>query len=762
MRVAEAEADVVAEVLADGVGVAQLNLVALVLGLTEVAGSHGDTHRLRACLVFGQDVVATLVEVVEVTAQQAIEECEVNAEVELVGALPGDVVVGILVLEDTRLAGGAEVVVVHNLAPALFVEEALSGVVVVTHLTVAAANLQVVEPFLGLLHELLVADYPAERHGGEEAEALAAGKVLGAVVAEVELSQVAVVESIGDTTYDTLIALGQVGLEPIVVLVVEHHGGDVVLAELAGIVQLILHVELVRRGLVVACVAQLRVGVELVVRRLQQGLCRVDELVGGKGSRELTVVVGIVVERHHGACRQARGNPVHLVVGDEVGLADGVGGAVETGLGQPCHGVVLILRVAGIELLHGVAVIYLIADGEQPARRVVQSVEYLRVAAVEALVGVGTATVLETGAEVDAEREVLDQVEVEVGTESDTVVRLVRLVAVLVFREVLEQALLVVVFCRHVVAHALRAALDVDVVAHGGSRAAQHGVVPVNVGVEHGVGAAQLAVHAAAEHVDVVGRELRGQAVVGQCLFEQLHALVGVQVGVLARSHAPLPVGREADGRLLVLTALGGHQDDAVSTAHTIDGGGRGVLQHGDIFNVVGGYLREGTLDAIDHHQRLVVAGKRGASTDEQLHVVGTRGARCLRRHQTGHLTGQCLRHVARGRLQQLLGIHLADGANHTLFLLMAVAHDHHFLDHLAVFEQRHVHGLLSVHAYALAGEADVAEAQRGVGFHLQFEVAVEVGNRTVRRAGLQDAGSDDALTSLVGHLSADRYLLLG
>ena len=58
---------------------------------------------------------------------------------------------------------------------------------------------------------------------------------------------------------------------------------------------------------------------------------------------------------------------------------------------------------------------------------------------------------------------------------------------------------------------------------------------------------------------------------------------------------------------LALLATLGGDEDDAVGTFHTIDSGGGGILQHGDALHGgdVDGVHR--TLNAIDEHQRVAV-----------------------------------------------------------------------------------------------------------------------------------------------------------
>ena len=117
----------------------------------------------------------------------------------------------------------------------------------------------------------------------------------------------------------------------------------------------------------------------------------------------------------------------------------------------------------------------------------VQVVECLRVRAIESLIAVRTLALLETSTEVDRHGQVLGQEEVQVGTETDTVVTLVRLVAILVLTEVLEQTLLVVVLSRYEVAHTLSTTLDIDVVTLSWCRIAEHGIIPIYIRIEESV-----------------------------------------------------------------------------------------------------------------------------------------------------------------------------------------------------------------------------------------------------------------------------------
>ena len=493
LGMAETETDIVTEVLADGIGVMEFQLKTLVVCLTQVAGSHCGTYPLRTALVRGQDIVALLIEVVEATEEQTIQETEIDTGIILMGLLPSYIIVRILTLIDSGNALGTKAIGIGILHPLLLIEEALAytvhQVLVVTDLTIAGTNLQVVEPLLCRLHKLLVGESPTERESWEETKTLALTEVLRTIVTEVDLCQVAIIIAVGSTTYKTLVTTSQLSLIAVVVLVVEQHTCHIMLAKLASIVQLTLDVELVSGGLVITSVNQLSIRVVLIIRIYNiEVACATIQLVGSKACSKLAIVISIVVEADHRTCRKTWSQPIHLVIGDEVGLIDGVGGTIETCLSQTSHRVVLVLRRTCIEVAYSTIIISQpIRNWEQPSWCMVQVVECLRVRAIESLIAVRTLALLETSTEVDRHGQVLGQEEVQVGTETDTVVTLVRLVAILVLTEVLEQTLLVVVLSRYEVAHTLSTTLDIDVVTLSWCRIAEHGIIPIYIRIEESV-----------------------------------------------------------------------------------------------------------------------------------------------------------------------------------------------------------------------------------------------------------------------------------
>ena len=149
----EGKAYVIVEVLTDRVTVMKFDFNTRVLGFTKVGSSHRNTDPLRTSEILCQNVVTLLIEEVEVTGEQIIPKIELKTGIVLVSTLPSHAVVRILLLVDTRLSSCTEVIVIGSLCPLLLIEEALTNTVhlidIVTYLSIAGAQLQVGEPFLG-------------------------------------------------------------------------------------------------------------------------------------------------------------------------------------------------------------------------------------------------------------------------------------------------------------------------------------------------------------------------------------------------------------------------------------------------------------------------------------------------------------------------------------------------------------------------------------------------------------------------------------
>ena len=116
---------------------------------------------------------------------------------------------------------------------------------VVAHHTIGSTDLQVVDIRLERLEELLVRERPAGSYSREEAESMPFAEVLGAVVTEGELQEVAHVVVVGGTSGKPLLTVRQQVIFVAAVLhllrffhVIDERSAHIVLAELVGIVYL--------------------------------------------------------------------------------------------------------------------------------------------------------------------------------------------------------------------------------------------------------------------------------------------------------------------------------------------------------------------------------------------------------------------------------------------------------------------------------------------------------------------------------------------
>ena len=200
------------------------------------------------------------------------------------------------------------------------------------------------------------------------------------------------------------------------------------------------------------------------------------------------------------------------------------------------------------------------------------------------------------------------------------------------------------------------------------------------------VGVTRLAVAILGEEFFGIGRGLADIAV-----HLVLEFIVGKGVG------RALETGRvlEAEGivvrnaRALVLTLLGGHDDDTVGRVQAVDGGG-GILQDGNALNVLGVELGEvgGTVagDTVDDHERGAVA------TDGDHVVEGTRLTGFLTDQQTWHLALEVVDEVFGLGGLDVVGGDGRDGTGQGFLALNAVTDDDNVFKHFRIFRHDHAH----------------------------------------------------------------------
>ena len=221
----------------------------------------------------------------------------------------------------------------------------------------------------------------------------------------------------------------------------------------------------------------------------------------------------------------------------------------------------------------------------------------------------------------------------------------------------------------------------------------------------------------------------------------------GLEVGRNRRLF-PAEAAAVADRGLAALVAagLGGDENHTVGGARAVDGGGGGVLDHGDAFHVIGVHPAHVGLHAVHEDER--VGGVDGGDAAD---VQGTGGTRVTRRDgdvQARDRTLEHVREVVRGTVFQFLGVHRGDGAGEVHLLLDAVAHDHGFLEELIVLLEGNAHRLLS----RRDDEGPGGIAQTGdfqchlAGGDTEGEGSVGGGHVAGRRTGDHDGRTDQGL----------------
>jgi len=271
-----------------------------------------------------------------------------------------------------------------------------------------------------------------------------------------------------------------------------------------------------------------------------------------------------------------------------------------------------------------------------------------------------------------------------------------------------------------------------------------------------------------------------------------LRCQVVVIIGKLAQVHdvetIDLPRGghRTVVGELglAAVTFLRGDEHHAVGTLRTVDGRGRGILEHFHAHNVGGVEQRErrhrrmaavsqriaqsearaavvATLPyhAVDHIERVRIGIDRGQTADVDRHGRAGR-TRGLHGSDTRYTPLQGLVHIGNGcRLERFL-VERGRGTGQVALLHHAIAHHNDLVQGILVF--RHVDGVLcpAIGLDRHRAEAHVRNLEHRTLGHPQREVAVQVGDRRDVRTLHLHRGTDDG-SLRVGNGSTDLPVLL-
>ena len=132
---------------------------------------------------------------------------------------------------------------------------------------------------------------------------------------------------------------------------------------------------------------------------------------------------------------------------------------------------------------------------------------------------------------------------------------------------------------------------------------------------------------------------------------------------------------------LSLFGTLGGHDDDTVRTAASVDGRGEGVLQDVDGLDLGGRDVVDGLhREAVHDVERAAVLGNGAAATDADLDI----SVRIAFRRDDGdarHLSGKSLGNSGHRLFGELVGTDGSDGAEEVTALDRLVTHDDHFVE---------------------------------------------------------------------------------
>ena len=383
-------------------------------------------------------------------------------------------------------------------------------------------------------------------------------------------------------------------------------------------------------------------------------------------------------------------------------------------------------------------------------------------------------------AELQRERKLLTEVEVEVGGRGDPVVVVV-----------LDNVLVVGVAHGGVVSELVGAAGDVDAVVRGDGIAAEQ-LKPVGVACLIGIdGILELlpGILSAVVFVDsiLIAHEDHG----GRVLIVHADHIAGNGSALFGVHEIYLPVGISwtttvgtcivvGDDGLALTTLLCGDDDDAVGSASTIQCCCRGILEDVDTVYVLRVYARDGVTDAVDIVRIVEYAGREvdGIADDnavddpKRLAVAdeSTGTADAYLRHSIDFTTGIADDEVGDASLQHLVKatharsvyvahLHTGHGAGEVAAVELLVTGDDDIVEFLCVVFQHHnsvvvavAPPLIVLHAYAADVEHDA------VALRVDGELAVGISHRAHTIGAVADDSADDRLAALV-HDDAHKVL---
>ena len=426
----------------------------------------------------------------------------------------------------------------------------------------------------------------------EPVETIVRTELLGTVVSTIVLSEVAAIVVISGTEGPVLTVMREVASVGILRAVEYAHSRDVVLAELACVVELCLIEEVAHGGTVVDRTASrspedafLEVEIGIALLWLQVNglpriridpflLCVVIEIVDAS-----SVLLEDIIPTDQCAGRETLGDEVELLCQREVGVDTCGGVLLCSGKGEVKNRVRRSLRVSRIIAPGTVAV----AWDEGIARCAISGLPKLTLTKRTGSGAPRTLALAVATEEVDLQCGGARQGKIEVGTGVNTIKAIACLVAAVVV-PLAEKVTLVQVVDGSEVLHELRTTTDIDVRVVGHGVVLKHLFLPVYIGIALGL----LKIGGMAVFLN----DVDGQHLVPRVRLQAELLLSGLvadhqRVGTVKRSgqladelqcgvHAYLYLG------LTLLTTLGGDEDNAVGTTHTVDSSSGSILEHGN------------------------------------------------------------------------------------------------------------------------------------------------------------------------------------
>ena len=204
-------------------------------------------------------------------------------------------------------------------------------------------------------------------------------------------------------------------------------------------------------------------------------------------------------------------------------------------------------------------------------------------------------------------------------------------------------------------------------------------------------------------------------------------------------------------------TALRSHEDYAVCTADTVDGGRRSILKHCDGSDVVRVKVVDLSLHTVYYDKRSRVV-KGGKTSDQKRRAIGTRSTGALNGGHTGESSGKHSGDIGRRSLHKVLAGHLRHRTYQHFLLLLAISHDHGIFQECRVEFENHVDRRAVAHRHAGFLISDHTENQyRVCAYHLYG-----IGSLAIRHSSAAFVTLLKHIYAHFGTLSAADYALYG